>query len=182
MSSKRYAMTVDMRRCVGCRACVLACKTENAVPMGLYRDWIEEELRGEFPDLSLEIRSTRCNHCASPPCVAACPTGASHVDGDNGGVVLVTHHKCTGCKACIAACPYDSRYVHPKGYVDKCTFCVHRVRKGKKPACVEVCPTSALTFGDLGAPGSEVSRLLASRKYKVLHPETGCEPNLYFLF
>jgi Fe-S-cluster-containing dehydrogenase component len=181
MSRKpRYAMTVDMKRCVGCRACVLACKSENRVPDGHFRDWIEEDLRGDFPNLRLEIRSTRCNHCSRPPCVTACPTGASNVN--EGGVVLVTHHKCTGCKACIAACPYDSRFVHPEGYVDKCTFCLHRVQKGKEPACVEVCPTWALTFGDLGDPGSEVSRLLASRKYKVLHPETDCEPNLYFLY
>ncbi|MFH1438158.1 MAG: 4Fe-4S dicluster domain-containing protein [Pseudomonadota bacterium] len=181
MSGKRLAMTVDMRRCVGCRACVLSCKTENEVPDGRFRDWIEEELEGRFPDLKLEIRSTRCNHCSKPPCVYACPTGASHVDGQ-GGAVLVTHDKCTGCKACIAACPYDSRFVHPEGYVDKCTFCMHRVVKGKQPACVEVCPASALTFGDLDDPESGVSRLLASREHKVLHPESGCKPNLFFLY
>jgi Fe-S-cluster-containing dehydrogenase component len=177
---KRYAMTVDMRRCVGCRACVLACKSENAVPDGHLRDWIEEELRGAFPALRLEIRSTRCNHCTNPPCVTACPTGASNVN--EGGVVLVTHRKCTGCKACIAACPYDARYVHPEGYVDKCTFCLHRVKRGKLPACVEVCPTSALHFGDLSDPRSEVSRLVGKRAFKVLHPETDCEPNLFFLY
>lgn len=175
----RYAMTNDTKRCVGCRACVIACKTENKVPIKHYRDWVEEELYGEFPNLKMEIRSQRCNHCSNPPCVSACPTGASHIGP--GGIVLVTHSKCTGCKACIAACPYDARFVHPKGYVDKCTFCIHRVEKGQLPACVQVCPTSALTFDDLSKPGNKITKLLNSRKYKVLYPETGCKPNMFFL-
>jgi len=175
----RYAMVVDTRRCVACKACVLACKSENGVPDGYCRDWLVEEVRGRYPDLSAENRSERCNHCDHPPCVSACPTGASHVA--EGGVVLVTRSKCTGCKACISACPYDSRYVHPDGHVDKCTFCLHRVQDGRQPACVEVCPTECLHFGDLSDPGSEVSRLLATRSWKVLHPETGCAPNVYFL-
>lgn len=73
---KRYAMTVDTRQCVGCKACVLACKAENAVPDGFCRQWIVEEVRGEFPKLSAEIRSERCNHCTDAPCVKNCPTGA----------------------------------------------------------------------------------------------------------
>jgi len=81
----------------------------------------------------------------------------------------------------MAACPYDSRFVHPEGYVDKCTFCLHRVEKGGLPACVETCPTRALTFGDLADPDSEVSKLAHSRRVKTLHPETGMDPNLFFL-
>ena len=176
---KRYGMVMDTRLCVGCSACVLACKSENNVPDGFCRDWIVEEVRGAFPDLSMEIRSERCNQCSHPPCVGACPTGASHVN--EGGIVLVSYNKCTGCKACVAACPYDARFVHPAGYVDKCTFCLHRVQDGKDPACTDVCPTRALTFGDLNDPESKVSRLLRTRDYKVNNPETGCEPNVYFL-
>jgi Fe-S-cluster-containing dehydrogenase component len=92
--------------------------------------------------------------------------------------VLVTKGKCSGCKACIAACPYDARYVHPEGHIDKCTFCLHRVEQGKLPACVTTCPTGALAFGDLLDPESEVSRLLRTRKSRTLHPESGCGPNL----
>ncbi|NOX52830.1 MAG: 4Fe-4S dicluster domain-containing protein [Planctomycetes bacterium] len=179
MRTPRYAMTVDTRRCVGCNACVLACKAENNVPEDGFRDWIVTETRGVFPHLRQEIRSERCNHCERPPCVSACPTGASHIA--DGGIVLVAHDKCTGCKACIAACPYDARYVHPAGYVDKCTFCIHRVREGRPPACVEICPTQALTFGDLSDPHSEISQLLRSRSHKVLKPERGLKPNVYFL-
>ncbi len=176
---KRYAMAVDTRRCVGCNACVIACKTENALPNGGFRDWITTEVSGVFPELHMEIRSERCNHCDEPSCVSACPTGASNVA--EGGVVLVNKAKCTGCKACIAACPYDARYVHPAGYVDKCTFCLHRVQKGQQPACVETCPTRSLTFGDLVDAESPVARLVRGRRHKVLKPESGNEPRVYFL-
>jgi len=176
---KRYAMAVDTRRCVGCSACVIACKTENDVPNGGFRDWIVQETAGAFPNLTMEIRSERCNQCSRPACVDACPTGASHVE--EGGVVVVNRAKCTGCKACIASCAYGARYVHPQGHVDKCTFCLHRVQKGKLPACVDTCPTKSLTFGDLADPDSPVSRLVRSRHVKVLRPETGNEPNVNFL-
>ena len=176
---KRYAMAVDTARCVGCNACVISCKTENALPNGGFRDWIVQEVRGQFPAVSMEIRSERCNHCSEPSCVDACPTGASHVS--DGGAVAVTKGKCTGCKACIAACPYGARYVHPSGFVDKCTFCLHRVRAGKQPACVETCPTRSLTFGDLADPGSAAARLVRSRRSKVLRPESGNGPNVFFL-
>ncbi len=179
MKGSRLAMTMDTRRCVGCQACVIACKTENALPNGSYRDWVEQETRGAFPTLTMENRSVRCNHCDHPPCVGRCPTGASHVNA--GGAVIVTHRKCTGCKACITACPYDARYVHPEGWVDKCTFCLHRVGRGELPACVGVCPTRSLTFGDLADPDSDVSRQLSSRKHRTAKPETGIGPNLYFL-
>ena len=178
--TKRYAMTVDTKLCVACKACVFACKAENDVPDGFARDWLMEEVRGEFPKLTAENRSERCNHCSNTPCVRACPTGASHVN--EGGVVLVTHGKCTGCKACVAACPYDARYAHPDGYVDKCTFCMHRVEQGELPACVSICPTRTFAFGDLNDSTSEVSKLLRSRRWKVLYPETGQKPNVYFLY
>lgn len=177
--SPRYAMAVDTRRCVGCNACVIGCKTENALPEGCFRDWIAEEVHGTFPDLSMQIRSERCNHCADTPCVAACPTGASHVA--EGGTVLVTASKCTGCKACMASCPYDARSVHPDGHVDKCTFCLHRVKDGKDPACVSVCPTHCMHFGDLDDPKSEVNVLLATRKHHTLLPEAGTRPRIFYL-
>jgi Fe-S-cluster-containing dehydrogenase component len=177
--TKRYAMAVDTRRCVGCNACVIACKTENGLPEGGFRDWVVQEVHGTFPDLSMQIRSERCNHCADTPCVAACPTGASHVG--EGGVVLVNRAKCTGCKACMASCPYGARYVTPAGYVDKCTFCLHRVERGKGPACVETCPTRSLTFGDLADPSSPVAQLVARRPHAVLQPEAGTRPHVFFL-
>jgi Fe-S-cluster-containing dehydrogenase component len=160
--------------------CVVACKTENNVPEGFNRDWITYETIGKFPNLHMEIRSERCNHCDNPPCVYTCPTGASHIS-DIGGIVLVDYDKCIGCKACIAACPYDARFIHPDGYATKCTFCEHRVVQGLDPACVATCPTHCMYFGDLEDPNSEVSKLLQSRKYRVLNPESGTKPQVYYL-
>ena len=176
----RYGMAIDTRKCVGCMDCVVACKTENEVPEGFNRDWVTTEARGRFPSIHLEIRSERCNHCDSPPCVTVCPTGASHVESF-GHVVLVTADECIGCKVCLASCPYDARFVNPDGYADKCTFCIHRVRDGLDPACVSVCPTRCMTFGDLDDPGSDVSRLLASRAHHSLEPAAGTSPRIFYL-
>lgn len=176
---KRYGMAVDTRRCVGCSACVLACKEENGLPLANFRSWVETETRGTFPVLAMEIRSERCEQCEDAPCVTNCPTGASYKAA--GGVVLVDRDLCTGCKACIAACPYDARTIHPDGYADKCTFCVHRVGKGLDPACAAACPTRSLTFGDVNDPESEIATLIRTRRWKHLGSEAGTKPNLFFL-
>jgi Fe-S-cluster-containing dehydrogenase component len=173
-------MVIDTARCVGCMDCVAACKTENGVPQGFNRDWIVYDTGGTLPGLHMEIRSERCNHCDNPPCVYCCPCGASHIH-ERGGVVLVYPYKCSGCKACIAACPYDARFIHPEGYADKCTFCIHRVEQGLDPACVAVCPTLCMTFGDFEDPNSNVSRLLQSRKHHALLTEAGTRPQIYYL-
>lgn len=172
-------MAIDTLKCVGCGDCVVACQIENHVPEGFCRDWVTESVEGTFPDLRMELRSERCNHCSNAPCVRCCPTGASHII--EGGIVMVTPEKCIGCGACIESCPYDARFFHPKGYVDKCTFCSQRVQAGLKPACVSVCPTHCMYFGDLDDPNSEVAQLLERRKHKVLAPEAGTQPNVYYL-
>ncbi|MHB1096468.1 MAG: 4Fe-4S dicluster domain-containing protein [Gemmatimonadaceae bacterium] len=176
----RFGMVIDTVRCVGCMDCVVACKTENNVPEGFNRDWIAYDVHGTFPTVHMEIRSERCNHCDNPPCVSCCPTGASHVH-DVGGVVLVDPDKCIGCKGCVASCPYGARFIHPDGYADKCTFCIHRVEQGLKPACVSVCPTHCMHFGDLDDPNSDVSQLLASRNHHVLMPDAGTKPRIFYL-
>jgi Fe-S-cluster-containing dehydrogenase component len=160
--------------------CVVACKTENQVPQGLDRDWIAYDTKGIYPTLHMEIRSERCNHCDNPPCVYCCPCGASHIH-ERGGAVLVYHEKCVGCKACMAACPYDARFIHPEGYADKCTFCIHRIEKGMNPACVSVCPTHCMHFGDMEDANSEVSRLLNERRGRVLLDSAGTKPQIWYL-
>ena len=175
----RYAMAIDTKKCVGCSDCVVACQIENNVPIGYCRDWVVEVTTGTYPNLSMELRSERCNHCSNAPCVRCCPTTASHITDD--GIVLVDEKNCIGCKACIAACPYDARFVHPEGHIDKCTFCDHRVEKGQDPACVAVCPTKCMYFGDADDPNSEISKLIKTRKWKTLIPEAGTEPNIYYL-
>jgi len=176
----RYGMVIDTTRCVGCMDCVVACKTENHVPEGYSRDWITTETRGKYPHLHMEIRSERCNHCENPPCVLNCPTGAIHVD--EGGIVLVTEEACTGCKSCGTACPYGVPFYPETTHTsNKCTFCAHRVREGRDPACVSVCPTHCMHFGDLDDPLSEVSQLLRKRKWHVLKPEAGTKPKVFYL-
>jgi Fe-S-cluster-containing dehydrogenase component len=181
MPAKRYAMAVDTRTCVGCAACVIACKTENNVPRGYARDWITTATTGAFPSLQMTIRSERCNHCANAPCVSACPTGASYYGP--GDIVLVNRTRCTGCKACIASCPYGARFVDPaSGTVDKCTFCVHRIQNGvPTTACQAVCPTGSIYFGDVNDPESEIAQVLRTRPSETLLPEAGTEPRHYFL-
>ncbi len=179
--TRRFGMAIDTRTCVGCAACVIACKTENAVPDGVSRDWIQTETTGTFPNLALTIWSARCNHCEDAPCVSACPTGASYVGP--GGIVLIDRDRCTGCKACIAACPYGARFIDPAaGTADKCTFCAHRVLNGEATtACQDVCPTESIHFGDLADPASDVSRLLATRTHSVLLPDAGTRPRVFYL-
>jgi Fe-S-cluster-containing dehydrogenase component len=179
ITPKRYAIAVDTKKCVGCSACVIGCMEENALPPTQFRSWIETETRGTYPNLAMEIRSERCQQCSDAPCVANCPTGASHYA--DGGVVLIDRDLCTGCKACVASCPYDARSIHPDGYADKCTFCLHRVSKGLDPACATTCPTASLAFGDANDPSSAIARLLRTRQHKQIHADAGTRPNLYFL-
>ncbi len=175
----RRVMIIDESRCVGCEACVLACKNENNVPDGAFRDWVTQEARGAFPDVSLSIRSERCNHCQDAPCVTNCPTGASHYRGD--GTVQIDRALCTGCRACIAACPYNARFVHPDGYVDKCTLCAHRLDRGEGTACQEVCPTKAIAVGDADDPTSEVAQRSRRGSLYVLQPEAATRPNVAYV-
>ena len=174
----RRVMVIDTRRCVGCEACVVACKNENQVPQGAYRDWVVQETRGRMPHLDLEIRSERCNHCEDAPCVTNCPAGASYHRDD--GTVQIDRDLCTGCRACMAACPYEARYVHPDGYVDKCTLCVHRLDAGGPTACEEVCPTSAIVTGDLDDERSRVAALAHDAGTTVVCPEVGTSPHVYY--
>lgn len=175
----RYAMLIDQRRCVGCMACIVACKNENKVPVGMFRTRVVETTAGTFPKLRMELRSELCNHCDHAPCVDACPTGASHKKAD--GSVQIDKSRCVGCKACMAACPYDARYVHPDGHVDKCSFCSHRTKAGKAPACVETCIGGSRIFGDLDDPNSEISRVLREHHVRVLLPEVGTKPKVFYI-
>lgn len=176
----RLGMAIDTRKCVGCMDCVVACKTENNVPEGFNRAWITQTVEGKYPTLNMEIRSERCNHCEDAPCVNTCPTGASYIH-EASQAVLVEQDECVGCKACMTACPYEARFINPEGYAEKCTFCMHRVDKGENPACVDVCPTKAMVFGDLDDPNSEISKLLTSRKNHSLKPEAGTKPKIFYL-
>lgn len=176
----RYGMAIDVDKCLGCQACLVACKAENEVPEDRYRLRMRETVVGRFPDLMAEVRLEQCFHCEDPPCVGVCPTGATYQSDD--GLVLIDPAKCTGCKACVTACPYGMRYVHPGGWVDKCSFCDHRISAGRQPACVETCPTDARVFGDLDDPAGGLRRAMdEASSVGVLNPSTGTEPCLFYL-
>ncbi len=175
----RLAMAIDTRKCIGCGDCVIACQNENSVPEGYARSWISETVTGTYPDVHALFRSERCNHCDNAPCVRCCPTGSSFV-GEN-GTVQVDISKCIGCGACVESCPYDARMMHPDGYADKCTFCDHLVAQGEDPACVSVCPTNCMYFGDIDDPKSEISQLLKSRRNETLIPEAGTRAHIFYL-
>ncbi|GAB3346963.1 4Fe-4S dicluster domain-containing protein [Lysobacter tyrosinilyticus] len=123
-----------------------------------------------------------CLHCETPACVTVCPTGASYKRAED-GIVLVDEDKCIGCKLCSWACPYGAReYSHVEGVMKKCTLCIDRIynenlpEAEREPACVQVCPTRARHFGDLGDPESKVSKLVAERGGVALMPELGYQP------
>jgi Fe-S-cluster-containing dehydrogenase component len=173
---RRWAMFIDISKCYGCMACVVACAAENNVPIGVFRTWVERHV---LPDGSMIFIPKQCNHCDNPPCVKPCPTGATYRTED--GLVLVDARKCIGCGACIVSCPYGARYFNPvTGAADKCTFCAHRIYQGRLPACVEACPTRARIFGDLNDENSEVRKMVSGASTQVLKPETGAKPQIFY--
>ncbi|MBI2890305.1 MAG: 4Fe-4S dicluster domain-containing protein [Nitrospirae bacterium] len=177
---KRYAMVIDLRRCIGCQSCTVACKEENNVPPGVYRTWVKVVEKGKYPHVSRSFVPILCNNCVKPICLLNCPVQATYQRED--GIVMIDQHRCIGCKYCIASCPYGVRYVNPlKKYVQKCTFCHHRVDNGLVPACVETCIGRARIFGDMNDPSSEVSQILATEPVSVLKPEMGTEPRVFYV-
>lgn len=198
-----YAMGIDIHKCIGCGRCADACKRENDVPREPYffRTWVERYIipaEGEtfvdspnggidgFPEFKKDIDILRtffvpklCNQCATPPCVQVCPVGATFVSRD--GVVLVDEKYCVGCRYCIQACPYGARFLHPtKKIADKCNFCYHRLVRGLLPACVEVCPTQARIFGEVGLQSSPLRRFLRFNDVVVLKPSLNTRPKVYY--
>lgn len=134
-----------MARCVGCGACVLACRIENRTPVGV--SWrrviqVNRDRIGGWPTYHLSVA---CHHCQDPPCAQACPSGALHKDQD--GLVLLNPNRCIGCRYCQMACPFGAPSFNPEsGLMTKCHLCHHRLKEGLPPACVAACPTQALGF------------------------------------
>ena len=179
-ATKNYGFIIDNRKCIGCHACSTACKSENEVPLGVYRTWVKYVETGAFPDNRRHFQVTRCNHCANPPCVRICPTQAMYQRAD--GIVEFDNSVCIGCKACMQACPYDAIYIDPdSGTAAKCHYCAHRTDIGLEPACVVVCPEHAIIAGDMNDPHSEISVLLSQQDVTVRKPEQGTAPKLFYI-
>ena len=186
--TKRYAMAIDLRKCIGCMSCVVACKAEFGTPLGVWRTWVKTADKGAYPNTQRVFMPRLCNHCDYPICVRNCPTQATYKHKD--GFVLQRYNRCIGCRTCVVACPYNARHLVPEKrtdgnlptlIVDKCTFCIHRVKKGLLPACVQTCVGGARIFGDMNDPESEVAKLIAREKVTVLKPELGTSPAVFYI-
>ena len=226
LRNRRWGMAVDLDRCTGCGACVAACKAENNVPeappeqarMGRVLQWLRiarsEEHEGERTPI-IHYYPAMCYHCKNAPCTMVCPVHATYKGVD--GIVGQIYARCIGCRYCMAACPYtvkvfnwfepqweDALRAHtnpdvslrPRGVVEKCTFCSHRLQHARddaaiegrdirdedyQPACVEVCPAEALTFGDLDDEDSRVASVVRSPRAHRPLEELGTEPAIYYL-
>ena len=209
-SNFHWVMVIDLSRCIGCDYCVWACQATNDT-----KDDMRWNIRidDETP-LGEVFHVTRpCLHCTDAPCVEVCPVSATYHRAD--GLVAMDYDKCIGCRYCQTACPYGARSFNwferseenpqapewgtpevarrPRGVVEKCTFCVHRIDAGlanglmpgvdedATPACVNVCPVNARFFGNINDPDSTVSRIIKSRPTIRLREDLGTEPNVYYI-
>lgn len=157
----------------------------------------------KVPDDDHFYMPVQCHHCANPPCTKVCPVGATWTESD--GITVVDYDWCIGCRYCEAACPYWARRfnfeqpelpaeeVNPdmaylsnrprqQGVMEKCTFCLHRTREGRLPACLEVCPVGARKFGNVLDPASDVRQILATKRVFVLKEEVGTLPRFFYYF
>jgi Fe-S-cluster-containing dehydrogenase component/formate-dependent nitrite reductase membrane component NrfD len=175
----QWAKVIDHTRCIGCHACTTACKSENVVPVSVTRTYVKHVDVGVFPQARRAHQVTRCNQCAHAPCVTACPTAAMFKRSD--GIVDFDKSICIGCKACMAACPYDAIFINPEDHsAEKCNFCAHRIDIGLEPACVVVCPTQAILVGDMNDPDSYVAQIINRESVAVRRPEKETLPKLFY--
>jgi Fe-S-cluster-containing dehydrogenase component/formate-dependent nitrite reductase membrane component NrfD len=175
-----YGFAIDLRKCIGCHACTIACKAEHQIPVGVNRCWVKTVEKGTFPDTRRFFFPVLCNQCDEAPCVRICPTNALFKRRD--GIVDLNGASCIGCRACMEACPYDQLFIDPNTHTaEKCNFCANRVENQLQPACVSVCPTECRIFGDLDDPTSEVAQIVQREAFMLRKPENGTQPKIFYL-
>lgn len=175
-----YGFAIDLRKCIGCHACTIACKAEHQIPIGVNRCWVKTVEKGTFPETRRFFFPVLCNQCDDAPCARICPTHALFRRPD--GIVDLNGLACIGCRACMVACPYDQLFIDPNTHTaEKCNFCANRIENELLPACVSVCPTECRIFGDLDDPSSEVSRLAQQEAISVRKPEKGTQPKVIYI-
>ncbi|MBN2146886.1 MAG: 4Fe-4S dicluster domain-containing protein, partial [Anaerolineales bacterium] len=206
----RWGMIVNLDTCIGCEYCLRACSATNDVNTDKPWNIVVEEQTSTGQRFFF---SRPCLHCQDAPCVEVCPVKATYHRED--GLVVMDYDRCIGCRYCEVACPYDARkfnwearseenaYIptwgiaeverRPRGVVEKCTFCIHRIDAGlasglmpgehpeATPACVNICPVGARVFGNLNDPDSKISKVLAANSTIRLREELGTDPNVYYI-
>jgi molybdopterin-containing oxidoreductase family iron-sulfur binding subunit len=221
----RWGMVIDLDRCTGCEACVVACHAENNIPLSTPESaakaraihWIriDRYYEGEFPDIKVKYMPVLCQHCDHAPCEPVCPVYATYQTPE--GLNAQVYNRCVGTRYCGNNCPYSVRFfewfdpswpqpldlqlnpdvsVRPGGVMEKCTFCVQRIKRVRmdaanegrtiadgdiQPACAQSCPAEAIVFGNLHDPDSKVSRLAHSARAERLLEDLGTEPKVFYL-
>jgi len=158
--AKQFAFHFDSSACNGCKACAIACKSKNDLPVGInFRhvveygggNWVPDPRDNQFllpNNVFVYSLSISCNHCQDPTCVNVCPTTAMTKRSD--GIVVIDASKCIGCRYCEWACPYGApQFDQSAGVMRKCDFCVDEIEQGGQPYCVSACVMRALDFGEL---------------------------------
>jgi Fe-S-cluster-containing dehydrogenase component len=227
LTEHKWTMVIDTDKCTGCAACVVACHAENNVPIvneaqvinGRGQHWIriERYWEGEYPDVKARFLPLLCQQCGDAPCEPVCPVYATH-HSERESLNIQIYNRCVGTRFCANNCPYKVRFfnfydpqfdqplteqlnpdvtVRSAGVMEKCTFCIQRIRRAEEsalvenrllqdgevtPACVQSCPTNALLFGDLNDPDSRVSHVIhnTNRKFQLLE-HLGTKPSVYYL-
>lgn len=199
----KWAFVIDLRRCIGCKACVVSCKTENHVALGRFRNSVKYYDYGTYPAAKRGILPWLCNHCDDPLCIKDCP--ADEVEKPWGkkvaatykrpdGIVVIDQDRCIGCGNCVRDCPYGVRFMDPftkaggdksELAADKCDLCQHRLEKGLVPSCVNTCPPEARAVVDLNNPNDPVNKMLEEARKKnmvrVLMPEKKTKPQCFYI-
>jgi phenylacetyl-CoA:acceptor oxidoreductase 27-kDa subunit len=209
-SPYKWAMVIDQSKCNGCGYCTQACRARNDVAPDI--SWTRVIEAGKVGEKTVYLPRP-CQHCENAPCVNVCMVKASYHRPD--GIVMMDYDRCIGCRYCQIACPYAARAFNwetfdepnpavptwgqpeverrPRGVVEKCSFCYHRIDRGLKlgltpgvdpyatPACVVACPVEARLFGDLNDPNSNVSQLLANNPYYRLREDLGTSTRVFYL-
>lgn len=225
-TNNQWGMVIDLDLCTGCQACVTACSMENNVHFvgeeemaygrGIHWIRIQRYWQGQYPEVTPDFQPVMCQQCGHAPCEPVCPVFAS-VHSESESINLQVYNRCIGTRYCANNCPYVARsfnwfdyeipsplnyYLNPdvtvrrRGVMEKCTFCVQRIRRGKDqanaegrelrdgdvvPACAQACPTDAIVFGDLNDPESRVSQLARSQRRFQMLEELGTEPKVVYL-
>jgi len=157
MSVKQLGLMIDLNRCIGCKTCVVACRNfkelvdhsqmPNEIP---YYIRVESKRTGTYPKIVVDSWVMPCQHCTDPECIKACPEKASAITKNENGVVLISEEKCTGCRLCVKACPYEViMYNDVTKKAHKCDLCWDRIQKGLIPICADQCISDAVTFGEV---------------------------------